>query len=125
MPLHTKPCRRCGEPIRPATATELRLRREADPDASPWVHSTGFWPCDDGAGTAAPETTSDLLARMARKPADRSPIGRCLNDPSASDWFRNALRSALQRDPADAAADAHLLADLLDDRCRQLLGMAS
>ena len=36
-----------------------------------------------------------------------------LRDPSASTWLCTALRSALQRDPVDAAADAELLAAVL------------
>ncbi len=42
-------------------------------------------------------------------------------DPSASFWLKNALRSALTRDPVDAANDAEVLARILDQRCRKLL----
>jgi len=36
-----------------------------------------------------------------------------LADPTASDWLKNALRSAIERDPVDAADDAEALAQLL------------
>lgn len=39
-----------------------------------------------------------------------------LNDPSASFWLKDALRSALQRDPVDAARDAEVLAAVLTNR---------
>jgi hypothetical protein len=44
-----------------------------------------------------------------------------LRDPSASFWLKAALRSALARDPVDAANDAEVLARLLDQRCRSML----
>ena len=44
-----------------------------------------------------------------------------LRDPSTSFWLRNALNSALSRDPVDAANDAEILARVLDLRCRVLL----
>jgi hypothetical protein len=48
-------------------------------------------------------------------------IERVLRDPAASFWLKNALRSALERDPVDAANDAEVLAQLLDRRCRSIL----
>lgn len=44
-----------------------------------------------------------------------------LADPAASFWLKDALRSALERDPVDAANDTAVLASLLDERCRKLL----
>ncbi len=44
-----------------------------------------------------------------------------LSDPAASFWLQQALRSALSRDPVDAANDSEVLARLLDQRCRQNL----
>jgi len=44
-----------------------------------------------------------------------------LRDPAASSWLKSALRSALARDPVDAANDAEILARLLDRRCRSIL----
>ena len=44
-----------------------------------------------------------------------------LRDPSASSWLKDALRSALPRDPIDAANDAEILARLLDRQCRTTL----
>jgi len=48
-------------------------------------------------------------------------IEEVLRDPSASAWLKAALRSALERDPVDAANDAEVLARLLDRRCRSML----
>lgn len=36
-----------------------------------------------------------------------------LDDPATSDWLRHALRTALDRDPVEAANDADLLRTLL------------
>ncbi|HWH57973.1 MAG TPA: hypothetical protein VN682_10100 [Terriglobales bacterium] len=52
---------------------------------------------------------------------DRPGIGAIFRDPGASIWLKNALRSALSRDPVDAANDAEVLARLLDRRCREIL----
>ncbi len=49
-------------------------------------------------------------------------VAKVLNDPACSYWLRTALDTALRRDPVDAANDAELLARLLDERCRVLLG---
>jgi hypothetical protein len=46
-----------------------------------------------------------------------------LNDPSASDWLKGALRSALARDPVDALNDALLLAGTLEERLRTVLDL--
>ena len=48
-------------------------------------------------------------------------IEQVLADPSASDWLKACLVSALARDPVDAANDAEILALLLDRRCRDTL----
>ena len=48
-------------------------------------------------------------------------IDHVLADPAASVWLRDALRSALDRDPVDAANDAEVLAQLLDQRCQEML----
>jgi hypothetical protein len=55
-------------------------------------------------GSAEPVTIEEILA-----------------DPAASLWLKAALRSALSRDPVDAANDADVLARVLNDRCRHLL----
>ena len=44
-----------------------------------------------------------------------------LQDPAASHWLKAALRSALARDPVDAANDSAVLAELLKRRCRHIL----
>lgn len=48
-------------------------------------------------------------------------IDEVLADPAASSWLKTALRSALSRDPVDAAHDAEILARLLAERCDQIL----
>jgi len=49
-------------------------------------------------------------------------IEEVLRDPSASFWLKAALRSALSRDPVDAANDAEVLARVLEHRCRDTMG---
>lgn len=49
-------------------------------------------------------------------------IEQVLADPAASFWLKVALNSALDRDPVDAANDAEVLAQLLQQRCQQILG---
>jgi hypothetical protein len=48
-------------------------------------------------------------------------IATVLKDPAASFWLKAALRSALARDPVDAANDADLLCRLLARRCDEIL----
>jgi hypothetical protein len=52
-------------------------------------------------------------------------VEELLTDPSTSFWLRNALTSALSRDPVDATNDAEILARVLDHRCRLILGQES
>jgi hypothetical protein len=52
-------------------------------------------------------------------------IEEVLSDCAASFWLKNALRSALARDPVDAAHDSEILARLLERRCRQILDEGS
>ena len=49
-------------------------------------------------------------------------IERVLADPAASFWLKDALRTALDRDPVDAANDAEVLAQLLEQWCQEILG---
>ncbi len=48
-------------------------------------------------------------------------LEQVLADPAASFWLKEALRSALDRDPVDEANDAEVLAQLLDRRCQEIL----
>ena len=48
-------------------------------------------------------------------------IDEVLADPAASYWLKAALRSALSRDPVDAAHDSDTLARLLYRRCQEIL----
>ncbi len=52
---------------------------------------------------------------------DLPSIDEVLGDPAASYWLKTVLRSALCRDPVDAANDAEMLARLLEDRCDKIL----
>jgi hypothetical protein len=52
---------------------------------------------------------------------DDPEVRAVLADPAASHWLKNALRSAMARDPVDAANDADVLARLLDLRARKIL----
>lgn len=47
-------------------------------------------------------------------------IRRMLKDPSLSTWLVNAMTSAMERDPVDAANDAELLSMILDKRVTTL-----
>ena len=51
-------------------------------------------------------------------------IRRICEDPAVSFWLRDALVSALRRDPVDAANDAGVLSLVLDKRAADLLGSA-
>ena len=48
---------------------------------------------------------------------DQPSIAEVLADPTASFWLKTALRSALCRDPRDAAHDSEILAQLLRQTC--------
>lgn len=52
---------------------------------------------------------------------DLPSIDEVLADPAASVWLKTALRSALRRDPVDAAHDSEILARLLEERCDKIL----
>jgi len=56
------------------------------------------------------------------KADDLREMEEILADPAASLWLITALRSALSRDPVDAANDADILARILERRCRNMLG---
>ena len=48
-----------------------------------------------------------------------------LADPSTTYWLRDALKSALARDPLDALRDAETLASLLRERLADLTAHAA
>jgi len=52
---------------------------------------------------------------------DLPSIDEVLVDPAASFWLKTALRSALGRNPVDAAHDSEFLARLLEERCDKIL----
>jgi hypothetical protein len=45
-------------------------------------------------------------------------------DPAASTWLREALRTAVERDPIDALNDALALAEILEARLRKDYGIS-
>lgn len=47
-------------------------------------------------------------------------VDALLNDPSISDWLKNALTSALNRDPVDSLNDARLLAAALENHLEEV-----
>jgi hypothetical protein len=53
--------------------------------------------------------------------SDLPGIDEVLADPAASFWLKTTLRSALCRDPVDAARDSEILARLLEERCDKIL----
>lgn len=58
----------------------------------------------------------------AEKPAPPLPeLYEVMHRPATSFWLKGCLRTALVRDPVDAAADADLLAALLRQRCNEAL----
>ena len=44
-----------------------------------------------------------------------------MRDPSASDWLKEALRAAMDRDCVDAAHDSRVLAGILEARMDRVL----
>ena len=52
---------------------------------------------------------------------DLPSIAEVLADPAAFFWLKAALRSALCRDPVDAAHDSEILTQLLGQRCDEIL----
>ena len=47
-----------------------------------------------------------------------------VKDPAPSHWLRDAMLSALERDPVDAANDACLLALVLDRRVGEIAALS-
>jgi hypothetical protein len=56
-----------------------------------------------------------MPSTMPATPADAEII-TLIEDPATSDWAREALRQALQRDCVDAASEAAVIADVLERR---------
>ena len=50
-------------------------------------------------------------------------VEEVMSDDSASNWLKEALRTALERDPVDALNDALALAAALEGRLRSVLGL--
>jgi hypothetical protein len=60
------------------------------------------------------------------KVTQASPVeaDQVMADPAASSWLKEALKSALDRDPGDALNDALALAGVLEDRLRAVLELS-
>lgn len=56
-----------------------------------------------------------MPSMMPSTPADAE-IMSLIEDPATSDWAREALRQAMQRDCVDAASEAAVIADVLERR---------
>ena len=67
------------------------------------------------------ERREESLMSNGPTPGDLPSIDEVLADPAASFWLKTVLRSALSRDPVDAAHDSEILARLLEERCDQIL----
>lgn len=50
-------------------------------------------------------------------------VQEVLQSPTSSNWLKDALRSALNRDCVDASHDAEILAMILGQRCDEALGV--
>ena len=50
-------------------------------------------------------------------------VTEVLTDPASSNWLRQSLERALERDPVDALNDALVLASVLDAQLRATLGL--
>ena len=68
---------------------------------------------------ASPMSDTMKLTEAAEIGADE-----ILADPAASHWLKEALKSALERDPVDALNDALALAGVLEDRLRAVLELS-
>jgi hypothetical protein len=64
---------------------------------------------------------TETLALNGDVMTQRLEIERVLADPAASSWLKEALSSALDRDPVDATNEAEVLAQLLDRGCQEIL----
>jgi hypothetical protein len=51
-------------------------------------------------------------------------IEEVFKDPGSSTWLREALRTALERDPVDALNEALALAEILEARLREVYGIS-
>lgn len=59
--------------------------------------------------------------KVGSKSQNEQLIARILSSPSTSNWLRNAMLSALDRDCVDASRDAQLLATVISTRTDELL----
>ena len=58
-------------------------------------------------------------------PLEAPTIKSVLNDPSASDWLKSAIRELLERDPVDAAHDTFWLGAIMQERAKAALKEAT
>jgi hypothetical protein len=62
---------------------------------------------------------------MSETAESAPPAQVALSDATASEWLRESLKSALERDPVDALNDALALAGILETRLRAVLQLDS
>jgi len=112
----------CVENVPPSfVVTDLGCVRWAStPDTLPWIFLTVITMCFVPL-VIFPLVFLKVMA-MESMQGHMNAAADVLTDPSASDWLRDALRSALERDPVDAANDAEALARVLRERCDRMLG---
>jgi hypothetical protein len=58
---------------------------------------------------------------MSETAESAPPAQVALTDATASDWLRESLKSALERDPVDALNDALALAGILENHLRTVV----
>jgi hypothetical protein len=84
----------------------------------------------DGFGDSRRPINASLTARadldggeefVAEAKMRKHEIDDVLQDPESSRWLRTALRTALSRDPVEAAADAARLVKVLEQRLSNAL----
>lgn len=67
------------------------------------------------------EVTHTEVMNTDESSKSKKDINDVMSDKCSSDWLKWALRSALHRDPVDAANDANILEYLLEKRADEIL----
>ena len=77
--------------------------------------------CAASTGSRASADRSASLSQLETDAAAAPTVEDLLASPSVSNWLKEALRSALARDPVDAAQDAGVLHLVLSSRADAIL----
>lgn len=94
---------------REAAPVDRQAAREALQAAQ--ARRTGMWSLTN------PQCAADF--RRGKMPSDKK-MREILEEPALSDWLRSAMKSALDRDPVDAANDAAVLSLVLNHRANNI-----